>query len=756
LLDDAVVRRLVDSVSDYAILLLTTDGRIATWNAGAQRQEGWTADEAIGRPFTLSYPTDMQPAHGPEEALRQAAEVGRFEEEGWRLRKDGSRYWANTVIGAVRDESGRLLGYSLVTRDSTERREQEKRLRESERNLRLLIEGVQDYAIFRLDPTGVITTWNLGAERIKGYAADEIIGRHFSAFYPPEAIASGWPQEELRRASAAGRFEDEGWRVRKDGSLFWASVTITAIRDEQGELLGFSKVTRDLTRRREQEMLLRESEENLRLLIDAVRDHAIFLLAPDGTVRTWNAGAQRLMGYGVGEIVGQPAGRLYTDADRAAGRPQAHLMSAAASGLLEEDAWRQRADGTRVWVHSTLTALRDDSDGPRGYVQILRDLSDRLRVEELESEGQRIHEFIAMLSHELRNPLAPISNAVRLLQRRHADADVLRCADLISRQANHLARLVDDLLDVSRITRGKVRLQPVTVDLNHLVRQATEAMRPGAEAMGLTLDLALSDASPYVDGDPTRLTQVVNNLVSNAVKYTPSGGRIAVDVRTAPDDDVAIIQVADNGIGMSEALMERAFEPFVQGSRGLDRPGGGLGIGLTLVRSVVELHRGQVSVASAGADRGSTFTVALPLSRAVVTPPVPVPDGAAAAPGRRRVLIVDDNHDAAESLGELLELHGHEVRLANDGEAALHEAQDAQPDLVLLDLGLPGLDGFEVARRLRAIPGLEHTQLVALTGYGQQSDREATAAAGFDAHLVKPVDFEELSRIVSKPASSRA
>jgi len=609
-----------------------------------------------------------------------------------------------------------------------------------EEAFRRLVETVRDYAIFMLDPEGRITSWNLGAERIKGYAADEVVGRHFSMFYQPEAIARGWPQEELKRARALGRYEDEGWRVRRDGSAIWANVVITAIQDDEGHLLGFSKVTRDLTERRRHEEALREREENLRLLVEGVRDHAMFLIDGDGVVRSWNAGAERVFGWSTHDVMGEDSTVLFTAEDRAAGRPRAELSLALNQGFCQQEGWRQRRDGTPFWARVATTVLREASGALRGFTLIVHDLSERRRVEVLESEGKRIGEFIAMLSHELRNPLAPIRNAVAVLDRSDSTPVASWASDVIGRQVTHLARLVDDLLDVSRITSGKIRLENAALELNTLVRAAADAQRPTVQSYGHELALNLPDHPVPLSGDTTRLTQVVVNLLTNAAKYTPRGGRIAVSLES--EDGLAVLQVSDNGIGLSQAMLLQAFEPFVQGERTLDRSEGGLGIGLTLVRRIVELHGGSVWAESAGIGHGSTFTVTLPLAAwEPVADPV-VPDGESAAP--KSVLVVDDNADASESLAVLLRLSGHEVEVAANGEAALALAETFRPQVVLLDLGLPGMDGFEVARRLRTRPELATTRLIAITGYGQARDRQATAAAGFERHLTKPVDVDSL------------
>jgi PAS domain S-box-containing protein len=478
---------------------------------------------------------------------------------------------------------------------------------------RHLVDGVQDYAIFALDPHGFITSWNRGAQRIKGYAAAEAIGRHFSIFYLPQSIAAQWPQEELQRARTLGRFEDEGWRVRKDGTHFWANVVITAIVDEHGALRGFSKVTRDLTERRRHDEALKERERSLRLLVDGVKDHAMFLLDAQGHIRTWNTGAQRVLGYGPEKMLGRDVAALYTEHDQATGRPMVEL-AAAHAGTSRAEGWRQRADGTTFWAEVSTTALTGDAAHPEGFVQIVRDLSERRRIEALEHEGRRINEFIAVLSHELRNPLAPIQNAVAVLARTADSPAAQWCTDVIARQTAHMKRLVDDLLDMSRITSGKIRVVRHPLDLNAVVAQAVDAMRGSASERGHRVELSLSEQPLMLLGDATRLNQVLVNLLVNALKFTPDGGRIevTVDRRGA----AACVQVIDNGIGMQESLLRHAFEPFVQGEGALDRSEGGLGIGLTLVRSIVELHGGSVAAASRGADRGTTITLSLPLASA--------------------------------------------------------------------------------------------------------------------------------------------
>jgi PAS domain S-box-containing protein len=623
-------------------------------------------------------------------------------------------------------------------------------LRITEARFRLFVGGVRDYAIFTLDPTGHVTSWNEGAERIKGYRPEEILGTHFREFYPEEAKARRWPEYELEQAKLTGRFEDEGWRVRKDGTEFWANVVITAVRDEKGELVGFTKVTRDLTDKRRQEEELRESEERFRLMVEAVRDYAIFMLDPTGRVASWNAGAERIKGYRPDEIIGQHFSRFYPPETVAQGWPEYELQQARQTGRFEDEGWRVRKDGSRFWANVVITAVHDRSGELRGFAKVTRDLTEKKRVQRLEEEGRQINEFLAMLGHELRNPLAPIRNAVAVMAAREGgDSTVAWARDLIERQVGHLGRLVDDLLDVSRISSGKITLKREVVDFALVVSKAIEATHVLLEQRRHLLEVDLGRERLPVDADATRLTQVVVNLLTNAAKYTPEGGHVWV--RLEHDGDDAMLKVKDDGLGISSDLLPRVFDLFTQGERSLARSEGGLGIGLTMVQRLVELHGGSVAAGSAGPGKGSEFIVRLPLARTTAGPGGATDRSGPAGRAQRRlrVLVVDDNADSAETMAVLLGVWGHEVITASTGTEALELAQRRRPDVVLLDIGLPGIDGYEVARRIRATPELSETVLVAMTGYGQSEDRQRAREAGFTAHLVKPVPPNLLEQLLA-------
>ena len=612
----------------------------------------------------------------------------------------------------------------------------------------MLVAGVSDYAVFFLDASGRVISWNRGAERIKGYAAEEIVGRHFSAFYPAEAIERGWPEQELELAEAQGRFEDEGWRLRKDGSRFWASVLITAVRDPQGRLRGFSKITRDMTERRRHEESLRQTEERLRLLVESVRDYAIYMLDVEGRVASWNAGAERIKGYAASEIIGRHFSLFYPQEARDKKFPEQELALAKEHGRYEEEGLRVRKNGVTFWASIVITPVYDAHNALRGYAKVTRDLSERKRTEALEESARRMNEFLAMLAHELRNPLAPIASALNLLAKRPtSDATELWVRDVLRRQTAQLSRLVDDLLDVSRITRAAMTLERRALDLRKAVRGALDASMQWIEPRRHVLDVRLPDEPVEMSGDEVRLTQVVQNLLHNAAKYTPDGGRIEVELRREAGE--ALIVVRDNGVGMAAELLSSAFELFTQGSQSLDRAHGGLGVGLTLVQRLVKLHGGTVEARSPGPGNGSEFLVRLPLSpRPEAAQTVSAAAPAPAAPGpRRRVLVVDDNKDAANALALLLEAEGHEVRTAADGVTGLALAREYGPEVVLLDISLPRLDGYEIARRMREDAQLRSATLIAITGYGQSHDRARAAAAGFDYHLTKPVEYTSLQRL---------
>ncbi|MDQ2641594.1 MAG: PAS domain S-box protein [Pseudomonadota bacterium] len=614
-------------------------------------------------------------------------------------------------------------------------------------DFRRMIDAVTDYAVFLLDPDGIVRTWNAGARLLKGYEAQEVVGRHFSIFYPADQVERGWPAHELAAARELGRFEDEGWRLRKDGSRFWANVVITRLLDEHGRLRGFSKITRDLTARREHDELLRQSEERFRLVVDRVRDYAIFMLDPRGHIMSWNAGAQEIKGYTANEIVGKHFSVFYPPDVAASGWPARELELAVRDGRFEEEGWRVRKDGSRFWASVVITALFDDGGNHRGFAKVTRDLTDKRRIRMLEDEGRRLTTFLAMLGHELRNPLAPISNALAIMQMEEIESAHVRAArEVIGRQLSQMIRLIDDLLDLGRISSGKIRVAQEPVNLSEALMQAVEAVQPLVRQKGHVLESRFEAHDAWVCGDRARIVQVVGNLLTNAAKFTPSGGRI--ELRTESGPGHVLVRVKDNGPGIAPAMLEQVFEPFVQEEQDPSRAQGGLGLGLSVVQQMVARHGGEVSAFSSGKPgQGCEFIVKLPT---IPAPPPREADGSTAAGAARgRILVVEDNIDSATTLVLLLQLMGYEATMVHDGVAALASIERERPDAVFLDIGLPGLSGLEVAREVTAkMP--RPPRLIALTGYGQDSDRQASESAGFHAHVVKPLQQEDLARVLAE------
>ena len=520
---------------------------------------------------------------------------------------------------------------------------------------------------------------------------------------------------------------------------FW-TATSTPIFGAGGELVCISHSNIDVTDQVNSEAAVRESEKRFRALTNATAD-VIYRMSAD-----WSE-MRRLEGRGFMKDTDSPTGNWLDDyippGDHALVRAGiARAMQDSAVLELEHRVWR--SDGSCGWTLSRAVPMFDAAGELYEWIGAASDISERKVWEDkLREADRRKDEFLAMLSHELRNPLAPIGAAAELLQRTKLDDGMLkRTSQIIGRQVKHMTALIDDLLDVSRVTRGLVELDQTVLDVGAVLHEAVEQVTPLIDSRGHALALNLPPPGTQVLGDRKRLVQVVANLLGNAAKYTPEGGRLAVTAFARGDR--LHIDVLDNGIGMAPELAARAFDLFTQAERSSDRSSGGLGLGLALVKSLIELHGGEVACASAGAGQGSRFSVCLPLLHAPEAA-APVPDAQPGADAALlRVLVVDDNVDAAVMLAMLLEASGHQVQVEHDPLEALAATLANPPQVCLLDIGLPGIDGLELARRLRARPGTAHALLIAITGYGQDSDRQQILQAGFDHHLVKPIDIAQL------------
>lgn len=491
---------------------------------------------------------------------------------------------------------------------------------------------------------------------------------------------------------------------------------------------------------------LTDGDQSYRLLIESMQQGAA-TLSSDGTILYCNRSFADMVQKPQESLVGESISNLVSPGEH----PCLDDLLATATGLEHpRELSLSRDDGSEMSVAAATGEL--NSDASRVIFLVLRDLTDEKQHAALKESDRRKDEFLAMLAHELRNPLAPISSAVEMLALSPASSDssVATACDIIRRQVHQLSRIVGDLLDVSRITRGIVPLQREPQDVCHLVSDAVEASRPLINARNHRLHITLHPDGPRVSGDGARLTQVFTNLLHNAAKYTNEGGDIWVDV-DHPNQREVVVRVRDSGIGLSTELLPHIFDMFTQAERSIDRSQGGLGIGLTVVQSLVELHGGRVTAASDGVGTGSEFSVFLPVMEQQ-TRDEACTDSTSASPslGRHRVLVVDDNVDAAKSMAMLLKLAGQDACTVHDGQEALNAAAEFQPELVLLDLGLPGLDGFEVARQLRQTKQGGKVVLAAVTGYGDSEDRRRSNEAGFDYHFVKPVDFGALKEVLSK------
>jgi len=753
---------LVQGIVDYAIYMVSPEGVVTSWNAGAQRMKGYEPDEIIGQHFSRFFTPEDRSAGLPQRALAIARQVGRFESEGWRVRKDGSRFWVSAVLDAIHDEDGTFIGFAKITRDLTERQAAHQALVDSERRFRMLVQGVVDYAIYLLDPSGIVTNWNAGAERIKGYTAGDIVGRHFSLFYTPEERAAGMPAKSLATATREGKYETEGWRVRKDGTRFFASVVIDAIRGDQGEILGFAKVTRDITERRKSEEALRESERHFRLLVSGVTDYALYMLDPNGIVTSWNAGAMRIKGYSAEEIIGQHFSRFYFEGDRAAGVPARALATAGQTGRYEAEGWRVRKDGSFFWASVVIDAIHDEQGALVGFAKITRDITERReaqanleRVQSQLAEAQKMDalgQLTGGVAHDFNNLLMIVSGHIQLLKKQVAgDAKSTRAAEAIELAAQRGASLTRQLLTFSR----RQRVNPSAIALSEQIESFREVLASGVGG-GERLAVHLPAATWPVKVDVSEFEIALVNLVVNARDATPKGGMVTITAEnlvldpspgeTGMSREVVALTVADAGVGIPEDVLPRIFDPFFT-----TKPvGKGTGLGLSQVYGFARQAGGSVKVESV-VGKGTRVTMYLP--RAATAPAnAEVQERSRGYTGACAILLVEDNPEVADASMGLLEQLGCEVRCVADAEAALQALErDTTIDLVLSDIVMPGrMDGLALARAVKEkYPGLP---VLLATGYSE-------AAQGVDAEfpiLRKPYQMGELSKAVATLMSARS
>jgi PAS domain S-box-containing protein len=643
---------------------------------------------------------------------------------------------------------------------------------------RLLIESLSDYAVFTMDLSGVITTWNSGVRQVLGYEADEFVGLPFSAIFTPEDVALGRPSQELERALTTGRSDDRRTHLRKDGSRFPADGVVTLIRDAHGAAHAFSKVMHDVTVQQRASEALRQSEEKYRLLVESVRDYAIFLLDVSGRVASWTPAAERLLGYTGDEIIGEHFRRFFGADDQRRGLPEQELSGALAMGRVESEGWRMRKDGSRFWGDEIISPIRDEAGELRGFAKVVRDLTERQRAalerEQLYTQAQEANrlkdEFLGTVSHELRTPLNAILGWVHLLETEGLELDEprrRRAIRTIARNAMVQVQLVDDLLDVSRIISGKMRLQIGPVVLADVLSAAVDAIRPAATAKNMEVRMAVEPADALITADPDRLQQIVWNLLSNAIKFTSSGG--VIDLRAHQSERGTEIVVSDTGIGIAPEVLPFVFDRFRQADSSTTRAQGGVGLGLAIVRHLVELHGGSVEARSEGEGKGATFMVRLPAS--AVAPPAeetgqPVRtverrDAATPLLTNVRVVVVDDDLDTREVLTTVLRRSQAEVIAVDSAAEALAQIDSRTPDVIIADIGMPGVDGYALIQKVRVRPADRggRTPAIAVTAYAREQDRERALAAGYQLHVSKPFDpndvVKAVAQLVVRPAADQ-
>jgi PAS domain S-box-containing protein len=744
------LRVTVHSIGD-AVIATDTRGHVTSLNAVAESLTGWTHAEAVGQPlntvFRIVNEDTRQPVENPAaKALLEGTIVG-LANHTVLIRRDGVEYPIDDSAAPIRDAQGQVSGCVLVFRDVTLQRQLDRERASQLQTARLLsaiIDSSED-AIIRKRLDGTIETWNAGAEQLFGYRAAEAIGRHISLVIPPERIDE---EEQIIATLKAGRrishFETE--RTRADGTRIWVSLTISPIVDDTGAVVAASKIVRDVTRRIQAEA----EREKLVKVLENSQDF-IGMCDLQGVPFYVNRAGLKMVGLDSLEQAKQtPVAEFFFPED------QARMIGEFFPRVLREGQgeidirFRHFKTGAARWMAYKVLTLTDHTGTPTGFATVSQDVTERKALaDDLVEADRRKNEFLAMLAHELRNPLAPLTNAVQAIRLREPGDEntVTAATDILERQIRQMSRLVNDLLDASRISRGKIELRRARIALRAVVDEAIETVRPLLARQEHTLTTALTSEPIYVDGDAGRLCQVIGNLLSNAAKFTDKGGHIRLSL--AREGDEAVIRVRDSGIGIAPEHLGTLFDMFVQIDTSIERSRDGLGIGLTLVKRLVELHGGSVEAHSDGPGRGSEFTVRLAVQQAAVAPHKPDVSAPAVDAVARRVLLVDDSHDAAESLAMLLEFEGHEISIAHDGAEAVRAAERVRPDVVLMDIGLPILNGYEACRRIRDHPWGATMLMVAITGWGQEEDREQSHAAGFDLHLVKPVDHAELLRVVA-------
>jgi two-component system CheB/CheR fusion protein len=682
--------------------------------------------------------------------------VGFYESFGFNEAVSAAVYLLSTVSVIVLGEAMRSAQRRLI--EQSEQLSSANLALENKVEAQSLLAAIvasSDDAIISKTLDGRITSWNRGAERLFGYSAHEAIGKSIHLIVPPEGR-----DEEARildRLRHGERIDHlEVVRQRKDGTRVVMEVTISPVHDRHGQVIGASKTARDITSRKEFETTLARANESLRenrdvlaLALSAGR-MGVWTRDLSGDGVWWSPELARLIGMSETNPTREGVYKLIHRDDIQGVLREVERAVAERRDFRTEFRFTHGTTGELRWLEARGRATYAADGTPVMLFGLGIDTTEHKHaVEALKEADRRKDEFLATLAHELRNPLAPISSGLHIMKTARGNPQVVETArEVMERQVAQMVRLVDDLLDVARITTGKVELRSEVIDVADAIRDAVETSRPLIESRGQPLNVSLPETPVHVNADRTRLAQVFANLLNNSAKFSERGQPIAIEL--ARDGGHALVRVRDAGAGIDPDALPKIFDMFGQAEIGAGRArGAGLGIGLSLVRRIAELHGGSVKAFSAGPGRGSEFIVRLPAADAVRVPVDQPGSVAAPAAARRRVLVVDDNLDAAESLATLLKISGHDTRMAHDGAQAVEQAEAFKPDVVFLDIGMPTIDGHETARRIRREPWGRDMVLVALTGWGQTEDRRRSKEAGFDHHLVKPADPQVVEKLIS-------
>jgi len=640
--------KMIEEIQDYAVLILDRDGFIKNWNIGAAKLKGYQASEIIGKNFRVFYRPEDLKSKLPDRLLNEAIQTGRAVHEGWRVRKDGTLFWGSITLTALHNDANEVDGFLKITKDLTAQRNTEENLKhyveqlaekneelvKSEERYHQMIDEVEDYAIILLDNDGNILHWNKGAERIKGYKPIEAIGQNFSIFYTKEDVQAGLPSQLLNEARKEGRVLHEGWRVKKNREKFWGTVVITALHNQLGEVIGFSKVTKDLTRSKIADDELKKfarslelksedlqiSEERHHRMIEEVQDYAIILLDKTGTVLNWNRGAEKIKGYTANEIIGKSFTIFYPQEDRKNNVPQKILQEAVQNNRASHEGWRIRKDGTKFWGSTVITALHNNENELIGFSKVTRDLTERKMAEEtlkeyterLEHNNQELEQFAYVASHDLKEPLRKIITFGNMLESSARDTLDEKSKDYISRMQNSATRmmnLIEDLLVFSRVSRPTEGFE--LVDLNAVVSRVLSDLEVTIHSKNARVEVG---KLPLIQGRKSQLGQLFQNLISNAVKFNDKEQPvISINASTVELSDrpgkLARIEITDNGIGFEDIYSTRIFEIFQRLHGKTEYPG--TGIGLSICKKIVEAHGGTIS-ATGQVGKGATFTILFP------------------------------------------------------------------------------------------------------------------------------------------------